>query len=227
MKKSFLSLAFISLLFFNNVFSQSDTIQSRNQLSNQNEDLFIPVPSSDLHPSRSFILGAGYGPVGSYSGFMSFDFGVQFRLMKRLYIYPNLKFLAGSFVPGVKFNDEYINQATILTLPGAAIKYYFFEFKRSSLYLSAGLSANSIMKDENDIYQIEKDGLVKEFLFGWEISLTPKLRKGAISFDTGYAIIPTTVDNSDYLYHYYGPPLMDNVKINLGGIVLVNARFIF
>lgn len=190
MKKTFICIIIVNVLFIKNIYSQNDTIV-RNSKSFETEAGFL---SSDL----------------SYWGL-----GMNYKIKNKLYLYPNIRFLGGIYKKTTSLSP---------ILYGGNFRYYFYEKKTKqpqllhqlSFYLSSGISGNTFIKDDSDKYQIKSNGLEMEFSIGME-NLVGDI---TLMIEIGYASLPVLIDTKAAQSYQSSPPLMDNVRSNLGGIFL-------
>lgn len=190
MKKPMLFLILVSTLFISNIYAQNEKL-SRYPKSFETE-------------------------LGLYQDLFYFGFGINYKIKNKLNFYPNIRIGDGTY-----------NKTTELVsvLYGGNLRYYFFEkilkqpqiLDHISIFLSSGISGNYLPKDENDKYQISSNGLEMEFSVGLEELFKNNL---AITVEVGYASMPVLIDTKAAQRYSNSPPLMDNVRSNLGGIFL-------
>ncbi len=210
MKKIILCLTLVSMISINPANTQTIVNQGSKPKLNISERPY------------SFVVGANIGPVFTHSAFCTFELGMNYRIAKKLYLYPNIQFMGGGYFRNINSNEDYNLEYTFITQFGASMKYYYHANNLKLLYLKGGIALNSFMKDDDTVIQIKSRGLSSEFLLGYDIPIF----NAACSIEFGFKLIPAYVDTQEYLSRYSGPPLMENVHHNLGGPVL-NAKVTF
>jgi hypothetical protein len=160
---------------------------------------------------RSALTYNGYS-VGGYLAWISLDLGLDISVSKNFVVSPHINTLYDpvnySSVDGLPGTES----ANLLFLPGVTVKYYFFNEKSSSIFISCGVSP-SITGSDTDNLDYKPNGIEKEVFIGYEhasgfiYKRNKTVRAGAFSIKLGYMSIPVSVlnnQNGAFDDHNYG-----------------------
>ncbi len=166
---------------------------------------------------RSFELGMGLiSGDGLITRKWFMDFGMNFKIKNRLYLYPNFRTVLGGIYCPIDGEAE----PQVFPILGSYLRYYFFERNNLSPYGTVGLSYIFTIKDESQHYQVKGNGFENVFALGIEFDNFIPNSHINLKTELGYSFLPFMVDTQKAQQWYNAPDLYKNAKRNGGGLFL-------